>query len=50
VAMTSASWPAVCTKSLEQGVRLDLKDVFVLKEKLVSLERTRVLAVAKGIF
>lgn len=50
MAMTGASWPAVCTKSLERGARLDLKDAFVLKEKLAGLERARVLAVAKVIF
>lgn len=47
--MTGASWPAVCTKSLERGARFNLKDAFVLKEKLAGLERARVLAVAKDI-
>ena len=49
-AMTITSWLAVC-KGIERGVRLDLKDAFVLKEKpVVGLERARGLLVANNIF
>jgi len=48
--MTITSWLAVC-KGIERGVRLDLKDAFVLKEKpVVGLERARGLLVANNIF